>query len=132
MAPPKVALVTGASAGVGRAVALELAQQGFDVGLLARGEAGLRATARDVEACGVRTLVLPTDVARFEEVDAAAAEAESKLGPIDVWVNNAMATVFAPSWDCQPADFRRSVEVTFWSSRRRSALSPRRVGEKLA
>ena len=109
----KVALVTGASAGVGRAVARELAEQGFDVGLLARGEAGLAAAAREIEACGVRALVLPADVARYEEVDAAAAEVEAQLGPIDVWVNNAMATVFTPSWDCRPDDFRRAVEVTF-------------------
>jgi NAD(P)-dependent dehydrogenase (short-subunit alcohol dehydrogenase family) len=94
-------------------VARELAQHGFDVGLLARGGAGLRAAAREVEACGVRALVVPADVARYEEVDAAASDAEAQLGPIDVWVNNAMATVFTPSWDCHPDDFRRAVEVTF-------------------
>jgi short-subunit dehydrogenase len=110
---PKVAVVTGASAGVGRAVARQLAQHGFDIGLLSRGEAGLRAAAREVEACGVRALILPADVARYEEVDAAATEVETELGPIDVWVNNAMATVFSPSWDCDPGDFRRAVEVTF-------------------
>ena len=113
MATAKVALVTGASAGVGRAVARELAERGFDVGLLARGEAGLTAAAREVEARGGRALILPADVARHEEVDAAAAAVEAHLGPIDVWVNNAMATVFTPSWDCHPDDFRRAVEVTF-------------------
>ena len=113
MTPRKVALVTGASAGVGRAVARELAERGFDIGLLARGEAGLGAAAQEIEACGVRVLVLPADVARYEEVDAAATKVESQLGPIDVWVNNAMATVFTPSWDCRPDDFRRAVEVTF-------------------
>ena len=113
MATGKVALVTGASAGVGRAVARELAEHGFDVGLLARGEAGLYAAAREIEARGVRALILPADVARYEEVDAAAAQVESQLGPIDVWVNDAMATVFTPSWDCHPDDFRRAVEVTF-------------------
>jgi NAD(P)-dependent dehydrogenase (short-subunit alcohol dehydrogenase family) len=113
MAPRKVAFVTGASAGVGRAVARELAGHGFDVALLARGEAGLRSTARELEAWRVRALVLPADVAHYEEVDAAATEAESQLGSIDVWVNNAMATVFTPSWDCRPDDFQRAVEVTF-------------------
>lgn len=113
MAPRKVALVTGASAGVGRAVALELAKHGFDVGLLARGGTGLRSAAQEVEAFGARALALPADVACSEEVDAAAAKAESQLGPIDVWVNNAMATVFTPSWDCSPDDFQRAVEVTF-------------------
>jgi short-subunit dehydrogenase len=109
----KVALVTGASAGVGRCVARELAQNGFDVGLVARGEAGLRAAAQEVEACGARAVVLPADIARFDEVTAAADETETQLGPIDVWVNDAMATVFTPAWDCHPDDFRRAVEVTF-------------------
>jgi NAD(P)-dependent dehydrogenase (short-subunit alcohol dehydrogenase family) len=94
-------------------VARELAERGFDVGLLARGEAGLRAAADEIASCGKRVLVLPADVARYEEVDAAAGEVESQLGPIDVWVNDAMATVFTPSWDCDPDDFRRAVEVTF-------------------
>jgi NAD(P)-dependent dehydrogenase (short-subunit alcohol dehydrogenase family) len=61
----------------------------------------------------VRALILLADVARYEEVDAAAAQVEAQLGPIDVWVNNSMATVFTPSWDCHPDDFRRAVEVTF-------------------
>jgi NAD(P)-dependent dehydrogenase (short-subunit alcohol dehydrogenase family) len=113
MATRKVALVTGASAGVGRAVARELAGKGFDVGLLARGEAGLHSAAREIEARGGRALALPADVARYDEVDGAAADVEAQLGPIDVWVNNAMATVFTPSWDCRPDDFRRAVEVTF-------------------
>ncbi len=98
---------------MGRAVALELAKHGFDVGLLARGGTGLRSAAQEVEAFGARALALPADVACSEEVDAAAAKAESQLGPIDVWVNNAMATVFTPSWDCSPDDFQRAVEVTF-------------------
>ncbi len=113
MVTRKVALVTGASAGVGRAVVRELALNGFDVGLVARGTAGLRAAAQEVEACGAQALVLPADVARFEEVDAAASETETQLGPIDAWVNNAMSTVFTQSWDCEPDDFRRAVEVTF-------------------
>jgi NAD(P)-dependent dehydrogenase (short-subunit alcohol dehydrogenase family) len=108
-----VAVVTGASAGVGRATATLLARSGFDVALLARGREGLEGAARDVEAAGGRALVVETDVARFDEVDAAATRTEEELGPIDVWVNDAMTTVFAPSWEVRPEDFQRAVEVTF-------------------
>jgi NAD(P)-dependent dehydrogenase (short-subunit alcohol dehydrogenase family) len=98
---------------VGRATAREFARRGFDVALLARGQAGLGRAAEEVEAQGRRSLPLPTDVARFDDVDAAAARVEAELGPIDVWVNDAMTTVFAPSWEVEPADFQRAVEVTF-------------------
>jgi short-subunit dehydrogenase len=108
-----VAVITGASAGVGRAAVREFAAHGFDIGLLARGQAGLEAAADEVKAAGRRALVLPADVSRFDEVDAAAARAEEELGPIGVWVNDAMTTVFAPTWDVKPADFQRAVEVTF-------------------
>jgi NAD(P)-dependent dehydrogenase (short-subunit alcohol dehydrogenase family) len=83
------------------------------VGLLARGEAGLEAAAKEVGAAGGRTVVVPTDVSQFDQVDAAARRVEEELGPIDVWVNDAMTTVFAPTWEVQPADFQRAVEVTF-------------------
>ena len=109
----RVAVITGASAGVGRATVREFARQGFDIGLLARGRAGLEAAAEEVKAAGGRALVLPADVSQFDQVDAAAARAEEELGPIDVWVNDAMTTVFAPSWEVTPADFQRAVEVTF-------------------
>lgn len=108
-----IAVVTGASAGVGRATAVALAQRGFDVALLARGEAGLDGARRDVEAAGGRALPVPTDVASFEEVQRAAETVEAELGEIEVWVNVAMTTVFAPAWDVAPDDFRRAVEVTF-------------------
>ncbi len=109
----RVAVITGGSAGVGRATVREFAAQGFDVGLLARGQAGLEAAAREVEQAGGRALVLPTDVSQFAEVDQAAARVEAELGPVDVWVNDAMTTVFAPAWEVKPADFQRAVEVTF-------------------
>jgi NAD(P)-dependent dehydrogenase (short-subunit alcohol dehydrogenase family) len=108
-----VAVVTGASAGVGRATARAFARAGYDVALLARGVEGLAGAAREVEDEGGRALVLPVDVADFSEVDAAAEQAEQGLGPVDVWVNDAMTTVFAPLWQIEPEDFRRAVEVTF-------------------
>jgi len=113
MAQRRVALVTGASAGVGRATALALADHGFDVALLARGQAGLDAAAAAVRERGGRALALTADVTDHAAVDAAAARAEAELGPLDVWINNAMTTVFAPLADTAPEDFRRAVEVTF-------------------
>jgi NAD(P)-dependent dehydrogenase (short-subunit alcohol dehydrogenase family) len=108
-----IVVITGASAGVGRATAVAFAEHGYDVALLARGRAGLEAAAADVRAAGGRALVIPTDVGQFDEVDRAASQVEAELGPIDAWVNDAMTTVFAPAWEVEPADFRRAVEVTF-------------------
>ena len=98
-----IAVVTGASAGVGRATAVELAKAGFDLALIARGHAGLEAAADDVRREGGRALPIAADVARFADVDAAAARAEEELGPITAWVNDAMTTVFAPVQDIAPA-----------------------------
>jgi NAD(P)-dependent dehydrogenase (short-subunit alcohol dehydrogenase family) len=109
----RVAVVTGASAGVGRSVAVELARQGFDVGLLARGHAGLEAAARDVAGAGGRGVPVPTDVSDFDQVRHAAERIEAELGPVELWVNDAMTTIFAPFWEVEPADFRRALEVTF-------------------
>lgn len=108
-----VAVVTGASGGVGRATAVKLAEVGFDVALLARGDAGLEGAAKDVEAAGGRSLQLSVDVSSYDEVERAAARAEEQLGEIDVWVNDAMTTVFAPVGEIEPADFERAVKVTF-------------------
>lgn len=113
MTERKVAVITGASAGVGRATARAFADHGFDVALLARGRAGLEGAAAEVRAAGGRALPIPTDVSDFEQVDRAAGQVEEEFGPIDVWVNDAMTTVFAPSWEVKPEDFRRAVEVTF-------------------
>lgn len=108
-----VAVVTGASAGVGRATAVRLAESGYDVGLLARGRAGLDAAAVDVEKHGRRALALGTDVASWDDVDDAATRVEGTLGPIDVWVNNAMTTVFGQTSDVSAAEVRRATEVTY-------------------
>ena len=109
----QIAVITGASAGVGRATARAFAKRGFDVALLARGQAGLDETAKEIQNAGARALVIPTDVSKFDQVDSAATRVEAELGPIDVWVNDAMTTVFAPAWEVKPADFQRAVEVTF-------------------
>ena len=93
---PQVVVITGASAGVGRATAREFARRGARIGLLARGVDGLEGARRDVEALGGVALAIPTDVASAPEVEAAAERIERELGPIDVWVNNAMASVFSP------------------------------------
>jgi NAD(P)-dependent dehydrogenase (short-subunit alcohol dehydrogenase family) len=113
MALPRVAVVTGASAGVGRATAVALADEGFDVALVARGKAGLDAAAGEVRERGRRALPLPTDVADAEAVAGAAERTEDELGPIDVWVNDAMTTSFSPVLETAPDDFRRAIEVTF-------------------
>lgn len=113
MGTQKVALVTGASAGVGRATAVKLASSGFDVALLARGRAGLEAAAAEVEAQGSRALVVAADVSDYEAVDRAASLTERELGPLDVWINNAMTTSFSPLADTKPEDFKRAMEVTF-------------------
>ncbi|HEV2700971.1 MAG TPA: SDR family NAD(P)-dependent oxidoreductase, partial [Steroidobacteraceae bacterium] len=111
---PSIALITGAGAGVGRAVALEFAQRGCNVALLARNEERLRSAARECSAHGVRTLVLPCDVADAGAVEAAAERTEQELGPIDTWVNVAMATVFAPVQKVTAEEFRRATEVTYF------------------
>ena len=106
-------VVTGASAGNGRAIARAFADAGCDVGLLARDPERLSAAAIEIEARGQRGLAVPTDVSDPDAVERAAAEVESKLGPIDVWVNDAMATVFAPVHETSPDEFKRATEVTY-------------------
>lgn len=108
-----VAVVTGASAGIGRAIAREFAAHGWRVALVARGHDGLEGARADVERLGSQALVLPTDVAEEAQVEAAAAQVEAAWGSIDVWVNDAMATIFAPALEIAPADFRRATEVTY-------------------
>ena len=110
---PRVVVVTGASAGVGRAVVRLLAERGDSIGLIARGRDGLEATRREVEELGGKALVLPLDVAEAERVEEAAARVERELGPIDVWINNAMLTVYSPVKEMEAEEFRRVTEVTY-------------------
>ncbi|MGI8891655.1 MAG: SDR family oxidoreductase [Chthoniobacterales bacterium] len=109
----RVVVITGASAGVGRATARAFAEEGAQIGLMARGRAGLEGARREVEACGGRGLILPTDVADAEAVEAAAEEVEKTFGPIDVWVNVAMASVFSPIKEMTAEEFKRVTEVTY-------------------
>ncbi|QBQ55722.1 SDR family oxidoreductase [Nitrosococcus wardiae] len=109
----KVVVITGASAGVGRATTLAFAKVGASIGLLARGRKGLEDTSQEVEALGGKALILETDVADPGQVEAAAAAVEEAFGPIDIWVNNAMTAVFSPVKDMTPEEFRRVTEVTY-------------------
>lgn len=112
-APRRRVVITGASAGVGRATALEFAAQGWCVGLIARGQAGLEGARADVERAGGTALVLAADVADAQAVQRAADDAVAEWGGIDVWINAAMATVLAPVEDVTPDEFRRVTEVTY-------------------
>ncbi len=111
---PKIVVVTGASAGVGRATAEEFAKQGYDVALLARDPDRLEGAAAELRSVhGVRTLAIPTDVANADAVENAATKVENELGPIDVWVNVAMATVFAPVAKLTAQEVERGTRVTY-------------------
>ena len=117
----EVVVITGASGGVGRAAARRFARDGARIGLIARGRAGLEATAREVREAGGQALVLECDVADHAQVDAAAAAVEDAFGPIDVWVNDAMVTVYAEFLDIEPEEYRRATEVCYlgmvWGTR---------------
>src|SRR5216110_1785418 len=109
----EVVVITGASAGVGRATARKFARHGARIALLARGTDGLEAAQREVEELGGTAIVVPVDVANAEQVEAAAARVEIDLGKIDIWINNAMASVFSPIKKMTPEEFRRVTEVTY-------------------
>src|SRR5262245_17916027 len=106
-------VITGASAGVGRATAAAFAKQRASIGLIARGRAGLEGAQREVESLGGRAFSVVADVSDASQVEAAASEIERQLGPIDVWINNAMVSVFSPAIAMKPDEFRRVTEVTY-------------------
>jgi len=109
----KVVVITGASAGVGRATVRKFAKHGARIGLIARGVDGLKGAQREVEELGSKALIFPTDIGNADRVEAAAAQIESDLGEIDIWINNAMASVFSPVKEMTPEEFRRVTEVTY-------------------
>jgi short-subunit dehydrogenase len=106
-------VITGASAGVGRATAWAFAKRGARIGLIARGRERLEATCDEVHTLGGHGLVLPADIADHTQVEKAAARVEEELGPITIWVNNAMATIFSPFQAITPEEFKRATEVTY-------------------
>lgn len=106
-------VITGAGAGVGRAVVSEFAKRGASIGLISRNRERLENARREVEQCGGRALALPCDVADADQVERAAERVENELGPIDIWVNCAMVTIFAPFSEIRPEEFRRATEVTY-------------------
>ena len=109
----KIVVITGGTAGIGRATARAFAAKGWSVGIIARDEERLRGTEAELRGLGVSALGIPADVADVAAVDAAAARFELELGPIDVWVNNAMATVVGPAGSITPDEFRRVTDVTY-------------------
>ncbi|WP_327294000.1 MULTISPECIES: SDR family oxidoreductase [unclassified Streptomyces] len=110
---PQTVVITGASAGVGRATAELFGRRGANVVLLARGEAGLKGAAHDVEEAGGTALAIPTDTADYTAVEAAAEQAEQTFGPIDVWINVGFTSVFAPFAEIGADEFRRVTEVSY-------------------
>ena len=109
----QVVVITGASAGVGRATARKFAREGAAIGLVARGREGLEGARQDVEKLGGHALVAPADVADPEAMERAAETIERELGPIDIWINNAMTSVFSPVREMQAEEYKRVTEVTY-------------------
>lgn len=110
---PEVVVVTGAGAGLGRAIVQSFARRGAHIGLVSRGEERLEDAQRDVERSGGKALIVPGDVANADTTERAAAMVEDAFGPLDVWVNNAMTTVFSPFHEMTAADFKRVTDVTY-------------------
>jgi NADP-dependent 3-hydroxy acid dehydrogenase YdfG len=110
---PRVIVVTGAAAGVGRAIAREFGKEKAMIGLIARGQEALEGAKKEIEEMGGQALVLPLDVADAEAVETAATIVETTFGPIDVWINNAMVSVFSPVIEMKPEEYQRVTEVTY-------------------
>jgi NAD(P)-dependent dehydrogenase (short-subunit alcohol dehydrogenase family) len=121
MADNEVVVITGASSGIGRAIARRFARPGVDIALIARGREGLETARQEVESRGARAMTIPIDVANADAVETAADAVEDAFGPIDIWVNDAMVTVFAFFRDVAPEEYRRATEVTYlgtvWGTR---------------
>jgi NAD(P)-dependent dehydrogenase (short-subunit alcohol dehydrogenase family) len=113
MSRAETVVITGASAGVGRATVRAFAKRGACIGLIARGPDGLKAAADEAEALGGQALVIPADVGDPDQVEAAARAVETGFGPIEVWINNAMVSVFSPAMQMTPAEYQRVTEVTY-------------------
>jgi NAD(P)-dependent dehydrogenase (short-subunit alcohol dehydrogenase family) len=126
----EVVVVTGASGGLGRASAHAFARRGARVALLARGRKGLQDAAREVRELGGEALAIPTDVADYDQVEAAAQAVEERFGEIDVWVNDAMATVFARFLDVEPEEFKRATEVTYLGTVYGTMVALRRMRDR--
>jgi NAD(P)-dependent dehydrogenase (short-subunit alcohol dehydrogenase family) len=112
-ARPEVVVVTGASAGLGRAIVRAFAREGAHIGLLARGREGLEGARREVETSGGKALVIPVDVSDAEGIEQAVEAVEQEFGPIDIWINNAMVSVFSPVKKMTPEEYKRVTEVTY-------------------
>jgi NADP-dependent 3-hydroxy acid dehydrogenase YdfG len=108
---PRVVVITGASAGIGRAIAKRFARAGDRIGLIARDSSALEDVARELRAYGAETAAVPIDVADADAVFAAAEHLERQLGKIDIWINDAMETVFSPVADMTPDEYHRVTEV---------------------
>lgn len=126
----KIVVVTGASAGIGRATALAFAQKGAVVALLARGLEGLQGAARAIEAIGGKALIIQVDVADHAQVENAAARIETELGPVDIWVNNAMVTVFSKAMEMTAEEYRRVTEVSYLGTVYGTLAALRRMRER--
>src|SRR5581483_7263799 len=113
MTEPEVVVITGASAGVGRATAREFAKHGCRIGLIARGSEGLENARAEVDELGGRGLPVPADVSDYEQVEAAAIAIEASLGPINIWINNAMVSVFSRFEEMEAEEFKRVTDVTY-------------------
>lgn len=110
---PEVVVITGASSGVGRATALEFAKNGAYIGLIARGKDGLEDTLKEVEELGAKAIILQTDVSDYESLKKSAERVEKELGPIDIWINNAMSTTYSPLKEMPVEEFKETTEVTY-------------------